>query len=475
MNCAQVKEQLVDFLYDDLPAGARAAFAEHLRGCPGCNAEVASYQTTLGQTRKALTGPLLEEPPARVHAAALAAANAAAQQARQRGDERAAGFLARFWRTPWILPAFGAVSVATAVFLVRVLKNPVAIPGQERRAIDERAVVTPLPSAPPALAPPAAEGAAAPSTVAAEGAKQAAGAKVGGRGSGRGREEKRVAAKSGARAEAPAFETAGKRKGLDLDAPLGGLHGSATAGGSGRFAEPPPPRPATNSRKSLDDLLGEVGSARKPAPAPAEGARETTEREARSRDLDELADYGQPPTAAKPAAKKAKAAEAIPEATHRPSGFAAPPPPMAAPAPAPAPSQPPMPAADSAPTRATVPVAKPARRQEAEETMAPAAYAAEPTEKPAAKDKAPAAKGGPSLDESVKKADRLFANGEWSAAAAAYRDLLNRFPTYKDARRWRERLDQSLVAVEEARKASDAKASKAAKAKSSDTLLKEMK
>jgi hypothetical protein len=107
--------------------------------------------------------------------------------------------------------------------------------------------------------------------------------------------------------------------------------------------------------------------------------------------------------------------------------------------------------------------------------MAPAESAAQPAERQQAREKAPAGKGGPSLEESAKKADRLFADGAWSAAAAAYRDLLDRFPTYKDAPKWRERLNQSVVAMEAARKASDAKASKAAKAKSNDVLLKEMK
>ena len=112
MNCAQVKERLIDFLYDELPLEARASFAEHLGGCAACKAEVASFERTLGSARVALGGPLNEEAPARVHLAVIEAAKAAAKQAaatqaklpHQRDD---LGFFARLWRTPWFLPAVG--------------------------------------------------------------------------------------------------------------------------------------------------------------------------------------------------------------------------------------------------------------------------------------------------------------------------------------------------------------------------------
>jgi hypothetical protein len=111
------------------------------------------------------------------------------------------------------------------------------------------------------------------------------------------------------------------------------------------------------------------------------------------------------------------------------------------------------------------------------QAAAPAESVAESADEEFAKDKssAGAGKGGPSFDESVRRADRLFASQEWNAAAEAYRDLLRRFPSHKDAGKWRERMNQSLVAVEQGRKARDENASKAAKAKSSDVLLKEMK
>jgi hypothetical protein len=269
--------------------------------------------------------------------------------------------------------------------------------------------------------------------------------------------EKGHATKSSASAGAPAFEAADGKQGLDLDAPIGGLRGAASGAGGGRFAEPPRPRPAAKTSKSIDDLLGDVRP-HKPAPPPAEAASDSTLHKA-ARD-DAFAAYPPPAAAAKSEAKKAKVAEESPEPTRRPASLAAQPAPAAAPASAPAPSPPAAPAA---------------RRQELEQDMARADQATGAAEMQHAKDKAPAGKSGLSLEESIKKADRLFAGGDYGAAAAAYRDLLDRFPTYKDAARWRERMSQSLVAVEQARKAGDAKAHKAAKAGSSDAVLKEMK
>jgi hypothetical protein len=71
----------------------------------------------------------------------------------------------------------------------------------------------------------------------------------------------------------------------------------------------------------------------------------------------------------------------------------------------------------------------------------------------------------PSLDESVRKADRLFANQNWSASAEAYRELLRHYPGHKDAAKWRARIDQSLVAEREA------VGNKAAKAKRATETL----
>jgi hypothetical protein len=50
------------------------------------------------------------------------------------------------------------------------------------------------------------------------------------------------------------------------------------------------------------------------------------------------------------------------------------------------------------------------------------------------------------LDDSVRKAERLFASHDWNAAADAYRELLRRFPGHKDVPKWRDRMNESLIA-----------------------------
>jgi anti-sigma factor RsiW len=264
MNCAQVKERLVDFLYDEMPPEARASFAEHLTSCPTCQAEVASYEHTLGKARAALSGPLSEEPPARVHFAVIEAAKAAVKQsaaprARIATPENALGFFARLWRTPWLLPAFGAVSVATVVFLVRVLKNPEVLPGQHPHSIEERTLSLPEAVSPLEKAP-AAQPAAAPAT-----AIQAKSDLVEAKASGSAGGGNKHGAKAGlarAKAQAPAgIAPIMKMKKLDND-PLDGLKidNVPSSGGGLPFAEPPPSRQSpAKSNQVLDDLSGLPG------------------------------------------------------------------------------------------------------------------------------------------------------------------------------------------------------------------------
>jgi anti-sigma factor RsiW len=500
MNCAQIKEQLVDFLYGELSANEQAAFSEHLRGCPGCHAEVTSHQNTLGRARAALSGPLAEEPPARIHAAALAAARAAAAPpARRPAIEEKPGFFAWLWRTPWLLPAFGAASVATAVFLVRVLKNPEVIPGQHPRSLDERSIGASTATPPPA---PAQEPAALPAAPAAGlGPAEAKKAKTPGAlgevAKQASHEARRLVAGAAGKGAAPTVAEPARRKSGDLDHLIAGSKASGTAGGGtpSRFAEPPPPRPSSRTSAEEDDLLGGLTGEGKSASAAAQAGAKPAVNEAKLAKKAKLA-------------RDATGAEALAdESEDRPAGrvgrqadqallekreYAAPPP-AAAPAPVAAEPARPSPRAVSAanasaalgapaaaPAKATAHADK-ARRAAPAAEAAPAkvadSMAVEPrsdtgeSSKARAKDAA-----GPSLEESIRKAERLFANQDWSAAAAAYRDLLRRFPTHKDAAKWRARVDQSLVAEAEARQRKDAQTgSKAAKAKSNDVLMKEMK
>ncbi len=454
MNCAQVKESLIDFLYDELPQDTRASFIEHLEGCPTCKAEVASFGRTLGSARVALAGPLDQEPPARVQLVVVAAAKAAAKQqatpakVKQPSSQDGLGFFSRLWRTPWFLPAFGAASIATAVFLVRVLKNPEVLPGQHPHSIEERAVVTPEPVAPAAtLAPKAAPIHAAEVRAKTESDQRRAMGSAHGSG-------KRATSEVTAPTATPMVHV--KSKKALSDDPLSGLNwggGPPSAGGLGRFAEPPPPRPAVSkSSKSLDSLLDVGEKERAERRAQARGAPAGGKADRIVSDDEETLD-GLSATASAPA-KKAPRPEAttemakptVPSITRSAGAHA----PAAAPTYAPAPAASPAPAA----------------RRERDYPAQPPAREATPS---LAKDqvaKGESKDGGPTLDESVRKAERLYASQDWNAAAAAYRDLINRFPKHKDAPKWRSRLNESLVA-EEQRQAKLRKA----KAKTSNDVL----
>ncbi len=462
MNCAQVKERLIDFLYDELPPETRGSFTEHLNGCAACKAEVASYQQTLGSARVALGGPLNQEPPARVHLAAVEAAKAASKQAtaikaRPPGPRDELGFFARLWRTPWFLPAFGAASVATVVFLVRVLKNPEVLPGQRPHSIEERALATPEP-----VAPPEARIAAHPAAIPAAEVKAKAESDHG-KASGSARSAgKRATSGAAAPDDIPTVPIKKSKKAVSED-PLSGLKlegGPSSSGGQGRFAEPPPPRPAAakSGNKSLDNLLGDFGEKERtqrraqPASAPAGGKAD--------RIVSDHEDAFDGPSAAasapvKKAPRPEPAAEMAKTTVHSVTRAAGAPALTASSsyAPAPAPTArtvrdyPAAPVAETAPS-APPPVARHRGEKKAEEMLE---GSEQEDSKSLAKDKAPKgeSKPGPTLDESVRKAERLYASQDWNAAAAAYRDLLNRFPNHKDAPKWRERLNEAVVAEEQ--------------------------
>jgi anti-sigma factor RsiW len=394
MMCAEVKERIVDFLYDELSPEARSALAQHLDACPACKAEVASFQKALGNTRAALRGPLSQEPPIRVRLAVLEAAHAAKASAAQdapavrarRARSTSAnddGFFTRLLRSPWFLPAFGAASVATVVFLVRVLKNPEVLPGQQPHAIAEDSVKAPK----PALAPvPVDKGVAArPERAIANGKGSAVGSLPA---------EDSAALGMLARKDQGAVGAAKRRAPAELgrgtgDATLGLRDGSPGQGkDSERFAEPPPPRPvppaapepAAFAASARPVAASQAAPAASPASAVA-GRRATKPQGAYSRDLDDRGDE----YLAQPALAKKKAVDSLSEG--------------------------------------------------AEENA------------PAAREKAEQKAGAP-LDDSVRKAERLFASQDWNAAADAYRDLLRRFPSHKDVPKWRDCMNASTVAYQ---------------------------
>jgi len=480
MNCAQVKEQLVDFLYEEMPAEARASFAEHLRDCPACTADLASYKRTLGQARAALAGPLAQEPPARVHLAVLAAAKAATASstaAKRSARAENPGFFARLMRTPWLLPAFGAAGIATAVFLVRVLKNPEVIPGQQARSIDEHAVVTPAPTAPEPMAP-------SPTASAPDEGRGLAGNKLG--------EVAGIAARSPSRAKAGAGKGAAKaaatvpapeppapafikKKSLDND-PLDGFSLSGAgraAGASRRFAEPPPPPSVQGARaKDLDDLLNSATEERKARQPEAQVAEKPADKKANTLSRNEFA----------PAGGRDRISTSTSKQIHPRGEFTEPPPPSAAPpihkgaqrtyasefasppsSPAAAPAYAPEEAA-AAPSP-PAPQAKKSAHAEMVSDESESVYEGAAQGKTGKR----SSDASPTLEESVKKADRLYTSQDWNAAAAAYRDLLRRFPSHKDAPKWRDRMNDSNVAYQRTLEA------KRKKAASDDPLSGSMK
>jgi anti-sigma factor RsiW len=444
MNCAQVKERLVDYLYDEMPAGARDEFTKHLETCIDCKATIADYQRTLGSARAALGGPLAQEPPARVHLAIMAAAQAAVKaapaSAKARPTADQPGFLARLWRTPWLLPAFGAASVATAVFLVRVLKNPEVLPGQHPHAIEERSLATPE-----TLPPPEPTRARQPAAAAEAAAQAKAEGNVGEtKGSGSARSVRKHAYKEyQPRTESPSpILMRTKKKGTDD--PLDGLRlgeGRASEGAPSRFAEPPPPFDQAARAKDRDDLLSSVKEERKARQPEAQATEKPAANGAPALSVD-LA----------PHSSRGKVNH-LQQISGR-SSFVAPPSPDPSPAAAAAPAAKGqgmglVGAASSArATGAPPPSSPPVVLSKMKRVELVADDEDSENEGSVAKSETDeySSHPAPTVEESTKRADRLFASEDWIAAAQAYRDLLRQFPSHKDAPKWRDRMNESNAA-----------------------------
>jgi hypothetical protein len=212
----------------------------------------------------------------------------------------------------------------------------------------------------------------------------------------------------------------------------------------GRFAPPPPPReegttvkrkaPVSESvEKEADEGRASSTTARRAAPA----AR------APSQPLDDLAG-----AAAKPAASAGPggpvAGGGVPRGKADGFGSGAA---QAAPAPAaPAPARNEAakravapPAAEPAPAMTPPPAPKPRAKKSAEYSPE-AGYAAADEDAQAKEEKKQANVRSNANETLLQRADRLFADGRWSEAAAIYRDLLRRDPHNDDAERWRRRL-----------------------------------
>jgi hypothetical protein len=142
----QFRDRLIDYLYGELEGDELEAFETRLLESESCRRELSALQETLGIARAALSGPLLEEPPARVRAALLAAAGAGiATTEREQdaatalrsppassaptplaqvhtlparpGQEPSARKLRAALRTPWLLPTLGIAAAVAIVVL----------------------------------------------------------------------------------------------------------------------------------------------------------------------------------------------------------------------------------------------------------------------------------------------------------------------------------------------------------------------
>lgn len=474
MNCAQIKEHLVDFLYDEMPADARTAFLEHIRGCPVCGRELASHQRTLGHARMALAGQLAQEPPARVHLAVMEAAAQAATKAATKAAPQAVqlrrshareelGFFARLLRTPWLLPAFGAAGIATAVFLVRVLKNPEVIPGQEPRVVDERALAPSAAPAAPTMAERQASDIPGSATVAPMKNEPKALDKM--------KLAKSVRDQGEIGGNVPAIA---EKKTIAKD-PVTGVGKTAPAAAVGRKvategwgASARAGRPAAKSLGLHEEVTNEAAPSRYAEPPP----RSVPQPLAKVLPAHEVDDFDEDLSLDQTPAPKVAARPSPASAAPSEARYAAPPPSSAGSFAAPAPAQAPVyaeeearvPAAQPRPHRneqPTPPPPTPSKKKEARATAGAGESFADAEIAAADKGAARERKDTSSLDESVRRADRLFADGDWSAAAAAYQDLLRRFPSAKDAPKWRERMNSATVAAREGRKPSSTKAAKA--------------
>jgi anti-sigma factor RsiW len=394
IDCQGVSARMMDLLYGELQGDERGTVEAHLAGCPSCRAELAAFQSTRASARLALDA---DQPPARAHQAILraAAAAVAAKQAKPieaRAATREPSFWAR-WRTRWTLPTFATLgAVAVVVLASKVFLEPDKTVELGRQAL--QSAPAEAPAAPPAAKPPAtAELAEANED---EQAKQAPPAAPAKKRKGEAREQLQPSVAQDAPARSIAAPAAAQRQ------------RAAPGGPAAReFAPPPPPLaepapsspPAANLRTGRDN---EREALEETAPALRGGVGHVA------------GGSGAAPPAVRATAKKTekkadKKAEMPSEMDDLDRGAAA----KSAPAP---------------------------RR-------APAAPAAASVADQADAESEARAESKPVAESPVARADRLFAQGQWAAAARAYRELLRRDPGNGDAARWRQRLAASEEAA----------------------------
>jgi hypothetical protein len=413
MTHEQIDEQMVDFLYGELPADARAAFEAHVAGCDRCRREVESF----GQVRAVARTVLDESPPARVHDAILRAAREAAAAAPakealkepKKEAKKAEPARASLWdwvRGKWAFPTLATVG-ALAVFILgsRLFLNPNTVhqlgrpapmsePGASTPVLERPMESTGAPRMVEKLAPAAPATTPAPAEGAPRDEVPAHTAHV----------RRRLAAEAKTAANDGARPARAAKRSINDDA-LSGFFGSG-AGAREKSAK------RDDRLEGLGDPArdkaaptGGAGYAEPPAPVaekPQSDIRPASRALAKKKAVSAVEDMEEDRVQAKE--------EAAPATSLRGTGqvYAQPPPPAAAPAPA----------AASRPR---------SRAEEAESDSVVEEQAARET--------------------LVQRADRLFTQGRWAEAAVAYRDLLRQQPNSPDAERWRRRLAAARAAV----------------------------
>ena len=536
-DCENVSAQMMELLYGELPADARASVDAHVAGCARCRGELEGFEKTRAVARRGLD----EAPPARAHAAIMAAAAAhLAAQAQPAARKPAAPEKVSFWdcvRARWAFPTFATVG-ALAVFVLanrvflnpeRTLQHPSAAEPAEAPApapvTQTRAQPDPMPAPQPpaASAPePAAASSAKPERFAQEaqgGARARHRAKMLAAPADMPAGEKKPAA--GKRDFADPFadpglrrsgrETRGSEEGEERRRRPGHLRRTTTAGhGSGagrqdgpraagtadglavRAAAPAARRGGIQAQgdgsggadRALQGggcaVLARRGAVEAGEPAPSKSTVDSIRG-----DADRLATVG--------GAGKGRAVGSLAgpgQAGGYGSGAA-----QAAPVPAPARNKAPRPvAAAPAPAPASTiseaasppPPAAPVTAGKARAKRSNAAPAADDGQETAldseAKDEKKQSDGKAKPNEALLlRADRLFAEGRWTEAAAVYRELLRRDPRNDDAERWRRRLVAAETAevserhnadLAQRREAEAARARKAAPAKAAKSPAK---
>jgi len=443
-SCQEVSDRMMELLYGELSDGDRTALEAHLAGCASCAAELATFQSTRAVARRALEG---DEPPARAHQAILRAAAAAVAAKETRPTEAPIvaprpSFWER-WRARWTLPTFATVgAVAVVVLASKVFLEPDKTVELGRRAL--QSAPAEAPASPPMQGPPA--------------EPQATARQATGNEDERAKEERQAPAEKKRKDEAPerlqppvangaparsiaAAPTAQRRRPApDGFGALGGLTKGGGAASSGRakapaaagvsfdddLAAPPPPGPKPAKRQFAP-----------PPPPLAEPARPSTSAANQMRERD---------TEGEAALEETDAPPPNPPRGSVGHGAGAAPPPAHAKAEAKAKAE--SKKAETSwdmdsltPGAASASAPAPARRQ-----APPAAPAAPMADKADARSET-SAESKPVAESPVARADRLFAQGQWMAAARAYRELLRRDPNNGDAARWRQRLAASEEAA----------------------------